>query len=930
MNQTHPQKRKLRRALALALLPSLAVGSYAQQPSPSASAEGDTVKMEKFVVTGSYIPVAAGEPANPVTTISAASIADSGVSSSLLEVLRKTMPQFTGGLNLGSSNADISSGSTGGGSSVALRNTQTLVLINGRRAAYAPILASGGLQFVDLNLIPIAAVERVEVLHDGASALYGTDAVAGVVNIILKKDFNGFEANARYAFSDEKGHYSERKFSLVGGASTGKTTVTIGGEWAKTDPLFQYERRYSAESYGTPTFAGVITDDSTGQFYVLKPGLNAPPLNQNLTLAQLVANGTYIPVDGSNLASGLGTEKQYAFNLANYVTLLLGNERSSALVNFEHRFTDSVTLFGDFLYTQTNTYSQLNAQPLSSSRSAADPTNPSDVALRARNRFTAYPRQYFYDSTSMRGVVGLRGSLSNGYTWEIAADKNRIDQSYRNQNVVNTAARLAAVAAGTINMFAREQAPGAIESSGMFGTAFGFATSTIENYDGRLTGKLMDLPAGELGFAVGAEHRVESLVQNSDVYSQSATFGWDSATTLDPLNTSRSVNSAFVDVRVPIFGGNYTAPGFHLLELEGALRTEKYSDTDDPTVPKVTLRWLPFSDEFALRGTYSESFAAPTLFQMFGPTGSGSTPSLALDRFGGGAPITGQANQQNPANPNLKPTTSHNYTLGLVYSPRAVKGFSMSVDYFSIDQKDLVGLYGATLILQDVELNGTASRFANRVRFGPADDFSQFTNGAPVTAAGQIGNRPIDTVYVRDPYENISTVKLSGLDLKFDYTWKMDTLGQLGLTLAASYFDKYEFEAYPGGGFSETAGYASTFNGTIPKWQTILSGNWSRGQWGATFSWQHIPSVDDQNAYDETDPGADTYVEPFDSIDLGVSYTFGREARWFNGLSLRVGANNVFDTQPSVAKGTFGNGNADIATYGAVGRLIFVEARYKF
>lgn len=929
MNSNHPLPRKLRRLHALALLPLLAVGSFAQSSAPAA-AEGETVKIEKYVVTGSYIPVAAGEPANPVTTISAASIADSGVSTSLLEVLRKTMPQFTGGLNLGSSNADVSSGLTGGGSSVALRNTQTLVLINGRRAAYAPILASGGNQFVDLNLIPIAAVERVEVLHDGASALYGTDAVAGVVNIILKKDYTGFETNARYAFSDAKGHYTERKFSVVGGATSGATTITIGAEWAKTDPMFQYEREYSAESYGTGTFGGVITNDATGQFYVLKPGVNAPALNQNLTLAQLVANGTYIPVDGSNLINGAGTEKQYAFNLANYVTLLLGNERSSALMNFEHRFRDSFTLFGDFLYTQTKTYSQLNAQPISSSRPAADPTNPSDVTLRARNRFTAFPRQYFYDSTSMRGVIGLRGEIGNGYNFEIAADKNRIDQSYRNQNVVNTAARVSAVAAGAVNMFARTQAAGAVESSGMFGTAFGFATSTIENYDGRITGKLMDLPAGEVGLALGAERRVESLVQNSDVYSQSATFGWDSATTLDPLNTSRTVTSGFVDVRVPIFGGNHTAPGFHVLEVEGALRTERYSDTDDPTVPKLTVRWLPFSDEFAVRGTYSESFAAPTLFQLFGPTASGSTPSLALDRFGGGAPITGQGNQQNPANAKLKPTTSDNFTLGLVWSPRALKGFSASVDYFSINQQDLVGLYGATLILQDVELRGTASPFANRVRFGPADDLTQFLVGTPVTAAGQIGNRPIDTVYVRDPYENISSVKLSGLDVKVAYAWKSDMLGKFDATLAATYFDKYEFEPYPGGGFTETAGYASTFNGTIPKWQTILSGNWSRGQWGANLSWQHIPSVDDQNAYDETDPGADTHVESFDSVDLGVSYAFGADTRWFNGLTLRVGANNVFNTQPAVAKGTFSNGNADIATYGAVGRLIFVEARYKF
>lgn len=920
--------RKHWRALALLSLPVLLAAPLRAQTAPAAtSGEGEPLKLEKFVVTGSYIPIAAGSPAIPVSTISAADIENTAVSSSLLEVLRKSMPQFTGGLNLGSTNADIGSGATGGGSGVALRNTQTLVLINGRRAAYSPILAAGGFQFVDLNLIPIAAVERIEVLHDGASALYGSDAVAGVVNIILKKNYNGFEAHGRYAFSDRQGNYSERKFSLVGGVSNGKSSITVGGEWTKTDPLFQYERPYAAESFGTPTFAGVINNDATGQFYVLNPSLNAPPLNQNLTLAQLVANGTYIPVNFGNLAFGLGTERQYAFNLANYVTLVLGNQRAAALVNFEHQASEAVTLFGDFLYTQTDTYSQLNAQPISSSRPAADPTNPTDQTVRARNRFVNFPRQYFYSSTSMRGVVGARGTLGDGYAWEIAADRNRVDQSYRNQNVVNTAARLAAVNSGAINMFARQQTPGAVESTGMFGTAFGFARSTLENYDARITGKLMDLPAGELGFAVGVEHRVETLTQTSDVYSQSATFGWDSATTLDPLSTDRKVNSAFVNVRVPIFNG---APGFHLLELEAALRSEKYSDTDDPTVPKITVKWLPFSDEFAVRGTYSESFAAPNLFQLFGPTASGSTPSIALDRFGGGPLITGQGNQQNPANRNLRPTTSDNFTLGLVWSPKSVKGFSMSVDYFNIDQTDLVGLYGAQLILQDVELNGTASPFASRVRFGPADDLTQFTAGTPVTGPGQIGSRSLDNVYLRDPYENISSVRLSGFDLKFSYKWELAAIGTVNLDLAGTYFDRYEYEPYPGGGFVETAGFASGFNGTIPEWQTVLSGNWNSGPWGVTFSWQHIPAVDDQNAFDPTDPGADTYVEPFDSVDLGVSYTFGSRSGWLDGLALRIGANNVLDNQPSVAKGTFSSGNADIATYGAVGRLIFVEARYKF
>ncbi|HLP25908.1 MAG TPA: TonB-dependent receptor [Acidobacteriota bacterium] len=930
MNIPHPRWLRWRALASLASVSFLAPFASAQSaPQAAPPAREEALKLEKFVVTGSYIPIAGAATAIPVTVIDAQTIENTGVSSSLLEVLRKTTPQFIGNANLGSTNADISAGGTGGGSAIAFRNTQTLVLLNGRRAAYSPILASGGGQFFDVNLIPISAVERIEVLQDGASAIYGTDAVSGVVNIILKSNFQGFEANARFAMSDNDGHYSERKFSLTGGAGNDRSSITISGEWTKTDPLFQYEREFSAESYGTPTFGGVVNDDATGQFYVLNPSLNAPPLNQDLTIAQLVANGTYIPVDGANLIDGLGNEKQYAFNLARYVTLMQDQERASAVINFEHKWTDAVTLFGDFLYTQTDAFLQINAQPVNSSRPAADPTNPSNQTLRARNRFVEFPRKYFYNSTSMRGIVGLRGQWG-GYSWEMAANRNRIEQDYKNENVVNTAARAAAVSSGLLNMFARTQAPGAIEASGMFGTALGLAETTLETYDGRVTGSLMDLPAGELGFAVGLESRVETLRQTSDVFSQTATFGWDSATTLDPTSASREVKSGFVNLRVPIFGAAQTVPGFHLLELEGALRSERYSDTDDPTVPKLTLRWLPFSEEFAVRSTYSESFAAPTLFQLFGPALIGSTDSLSLTRFGGGPNITGQANALGGSNPNLRPSESTNYTVGFVWSPKAVKGFSLSLDWFSIEQTDLITTIGTETILQDVELLGTASLYANRVRFGPADDFTQFTAGAPVTAPGQIGNRAIDTVYVSDFNTNLSRVKLSGLDLKANYTWSTENLGRFDFGLAAGYFDSYTVIALPGDAPAETVGLATFFNGTMPEWQTYFSTAWSRGSWAATLGWTHIPSVTDENAYDPSDSTADAHVEQFNSIDVGVQYTFGSQQRWLRGLTLRLGANNVNNEMPPQAKGSFPNGNADLATYGAIGRLIYVEARYKF
>ncbi|MBA4138736.1 MAG: hypothetical protein C0518_15630, partial [Opitutus sp.] len=521
----------------------VAAVAVAQTAPPQTTGEDNVLKLEKFEVTGSYIPVAGSATAIPVTTIDASVIESTGINTNVLEVLRKTTPQFTGNGNLGNSNANISSGATGGGSQLAFRNTQTLVLINGRRSAYAPILSSGGSQFVDVNLIPISAIQKIEILQDGASAIYGTDAVAGVVNIILKSDFKGVEAGVRYGWSDNDGDYAERKAWFVTGASSDTTNITVAAEWARSDPLFQYEREFSAQAYGTGTFAGVVSIGSN--FYVLNPALNAPPMNQDLTAAQLVANGTYIPVNASNLISGLGTEQQYAFNLSRYVTLLLGNERRSATLAFDHRWGDAVTVFGDLMYSQTQTYSQLNAQPTTASRPAGAPDNPFDVTVVARNRFLSQPRQYFYDTTNIRGVLGIKGSFGENYGWEAAALNNRIEQNYRNPGLIDTAARVAAVNAGVLNYFARQQEPGAIAASGMFGTALGQAVSELETYDARVNGTLWDLPAGQLGFAVGAEWRTEKLTQTADRNSQTDTFGWDTATTLDPFSADRDIQAFF-------------------------------------------------------------------------------------------------------------------------------------------------------------------------------------------------------------------------------------------------------------------------------------------------------------------------------------------------------------------------------------------------
>lgn len=926
---TSPRKSLVAFAMVLGSAAMVTQG-FAQ--AADAGSDDKVLKLEKFEVTGSYIPVAGTATAMPVTTLSAETISNTGVTTNILEVLRKAAPQFAGNGNLGNSNANINSGATGGGSALAFRNTQTLVLLNGRRSAYAPIASSGGIQFVDVNLIPIAAVEKIELLQDGASAIYGTDAVAGVVNIILKSDFKGMEVGMNYGFSDNDGNYAVRKGWVVGGAGNDKTQVTFSGEWTKSDPLFQYERGFSNPSYGTPTFAGVINRSAAngGGYYVLNPSLTAPPLNQDLTFDQLVAQGIYLPVNSSNLISGFGAEQKYAFNLAQYVTLLVQNERQSAMLNFDHKASDKVSVFGDMLYSKTKTYSQLNAQPTSASMAASSPFNPSNETVTARNRFVDHPRQYFYDTTSIRGTLGARGSFSEDWTWEVGALMNSVEQNYRNEGLIDTAARVAAVSGGVLNYFARQQAAGAVDSSGMFGTALGQAVSDLTTYDARIAGKIMDLPAGELGFAAGVESRTEKLTQTADRGSQSATFTWDSATTLDPFSADRDVNAMFANVRIPLLGDS-SGKGM-LLETELAVRTEKYSDTDDPTVPKYMLRYLPFDDQFALRATYSESFAAPTLFQLFGPGGIGFTSALSLDRLGGGTPITGQANSRSGANANLKPATSDNYTFGFVWSPKAVKGFSVSMDYFSVEQKDLISTIGSSTILQDVELKGASSPYAQFVRIGSDPDLglAGFTGGAPITAAGQIGKAAIDTIYVTDTLVNIAEQKLAGVDLKVDYTWTSDTLGRFDASLAGIWWNYYKATTLPGTDEFDTVGQATSFNGTIPDWQTYTSVSWQRNNWFASFGWSYIPSVNDVNWYDDTDPTADEHVEAFHSVDVAVAYNFGSEWKLLNGLQLKIGATNVFNESAPSAKGTFSESNADIATYGAVGRFMFVEAKFRF
>jgi len=885
---------------------ALVTQGYAQ--AANAGSDEKVLKLEKFEVTGSYLPLAANAVAIPVISVDRAAIENSGSTSNVLEILRKTAPQFNGNANLGSGNANVGSGSTNGGSQLALRNTATLVLINGRRVAYAPVGASGGFQFVDVNMIPVAAIERIEVLADGASAIYGTDAVSGVVNIILRSDFKGFEVGGRYGWTTNQGHAAERSAYVVGGAGNDNTTFTLSAEWIKDDPIFAYERPYSAVTYGTPTFAGSVNIGSS--YYYLNPSTGAPTVAVGgQSPAALVAAGVY----SGPRAAGAQFE---LFNLSRYVTQKIANKRQAFTAALDHKISDSVAFFADFLYSNTQTHSQINGQPLNiGALPAGQYGNPFNVAATGRNRLVTNPREYLNDTTGIRGVAGLRGSLSEAWSWEAGANYNRIKQEYQNPGVINNANLITAVEEGAFNMFARNNNPAVYGPYNIVGIATGGFLSTLANLDAKVRGSLAELPAGSLDAAFGIEMRKEKLTGIADPLSipdAAGNIGWNGATSLSPFAADRKVDSVFAEIRAPLLS---SAPGAHLLEISGAVRYEKYSDTSDPTVPKITVRYLPFSDEFALRGTYSKSFTAPTLYNMFGPAGIGYTSPFTLDPFGGGEPIDNlQTNYRSTSNTNLDPSKSRNFTAGVVYSPKALKGFSVSVDYWNIEQSDLISSYGGSRILQSVEDLGPASPYASRVRIG------SFT-GAAITAPGQISSGVPDDIYVTDSLVNLAKVKLDGFDVLAKYTLTSD-LGRFDFQSNVGIYRNYEFFFFPGDPAYDTVGKSTTTNGTIPRWQTYTSVDYQRGSWGGFLGVRYLPAV--------TDDVDGAHVGSFYTLDASVSHTFGTKVRYLSGAKVSLGVTNAFNRFGPLDPTVNTDANVDVSTYGSMGRLIYVDLKYRF
>jgi iron complex outermembrane receptor protein len=948
---------------------------FAQATTPTASASTSTSEapqvLEKVVVTGSNIPMAVDALAIPVATIDIATMEDSGIASDTLDLLRKVEPNISG---IGQENAQISTSSNFGGASITIKGLPTLVLINGRRVATDPAESTGGFQFVDLNTIPVAAVERFEVLQDGASAIYGSDAIGGVINIILKSNYNGWTTGAHYGFSTSQGHYEERSGYLSGGVSNDKTSITVTFDYAQHNDLFLAARPYTNPIYGTYTAPGgsiEVYDNTTGSdnFYHLVSGVSAPPGGGQYSIQQLVSMNIYTPVAAS--------DQFHLFNLANGETLIGGLKRYSFMTNMEHKiFGNALQGFATVLVSNTHTFSQLNAQPLvpylldpfiwvndfgggsyppptgvnyaptsipgnpfsqqfidQGAASAITPESGpgngdgsgSDVFI--RDRYINHPRQYINDSMFYRIVGGLKGDITDDIHWEAAADINRYVLNYTNPGLWDTAALNAAWADGQLNPFAASPPDSAF--NGVLGTAFVNMLSTLNAFDAKVDGSIFDLPGGKVGFAAGINYVRESLSAVPDINSlpnsSGTTQGWANATTFQQFQAVRDFISYFGEVSVPVTSAKENIPFAHAINADLAFRYDDYSgQVGSTTDPEVNISWAPVDDQFKVRASAGKSFIAPALYALYGPVSAGSTASIQYTSVGG-AVKSAQFNQTSGANPALKPVTANSWSTGFVWTPKMLNGLSVTVDYSQINEKHIIGTVPAESIIQSVETLGTSSPYISEVHYNtPA--------GPEPSGPGGISSKSPQSIYVIANNINLGGQKIDSTDINIEYTWKMENVGKFDLTSFWTWYNSYMLQLIPTEPYYEYTGTATINEGTLPKWRTYTQLDWKN--WGAEafvgVTW--IDSVTNEDVGGSSASNMGT-VGSFSAFDLGFAYDFGHLHMYkaLEGLKVTVGVNNISNKLPPLAPNVFPNTNADVGTYdGAIGRMFYVEGKYSF
>jgi iron complex outermembrane recepter protein len=746
MNKHNELVRSIRYALTIGLIGAVTAPVALAQDE---AAEEET--LEAVEVLGSRIRRVQSETAQPVLSFERGDIEKTGLTS-IAEVLKEIS------VNGPSLSLNTNNGNTSGNSGVNLRNcasNRTLVLVNGRRWVSNNGLAGS----VDLSSIPLAAVERFEILKDGASALYGTDAICGVINIQTRNNFEGMQADVSYGeFSEGDGE--RQSLALTAGGSNDKFSGLFNVAYTEQKPVFAGDREISA----VPLFGFPANVSAPGRASGVGPFGNFTVTGRgNITLDPTkpgcAANAVCAPARAGDFKPYDFQTDGYNFAPDNY--LVQPQKVYSAFAQMGYQIGERIRAESELFYTNRNGDAQLAAQPLSPlTISATSIYNPFGVAITgAAFRPTVQPRSFGQDQDTWRFSGGLEGDFDlaertfywdAGYTF--ARNKQvQVKNGFYFASRINDAtgpsfvdgagvARCGtptAVIAGCVPLNVMGGPNGLTQAMLNYVTVAprNLQESDQKSYTANITGDLFEMSGGPLSFAFGIERREESGSDNPDPLTNAGLVLGDNP--VQPTAGKFDVNEAYGEFRIPLLSDVTLAKS---LELSLAARYSDYSSFGDTTNPKVSLRWLPI-DDLVVRGSFGKGFRAPSVSELFSGNGTGrpafqdlcsaTNPTFIASAttraacLANGAPVgfTSRLSQTfltTGGNANLQPETSESTTFGAVYSPEWADGLDLYVDWYNIEIANSIGANGVNTILDGcyIQLNPDRCALITRDRTG--------------------------------------------------------------------------------------------------------------------------------------------------------------------------------------------------------------------